>query len=327
MVKNLRNNRNTMIRLWGIHNQIKHGFYPSAKSLSQKLEVNQRTIERDIQQLRDWLSAPIEYDRVCKGYYYTEEFNLPPFQFTEGEMVCLFLGQKLLSQMEGTVYQSDLRMLFDKVQCLLNTDSKLSYKMLEEIISFNIAPLRGEDWQVAQNFSSLQTAVNSQNKVRIAYHSMNNSEIADRVIYPYHIRYHQSAWYVIAYCTMRSEIRIFALDRISALEILEEKFILPLDFNIEKYLENVWGIMRGEQYQVKIEFDAFQAKWIRERPLKEGEEIREAEGGGLIFTCNVSGLTEITQWVMSFGSHAKVLEPEELRNEIKEEIKKLKEIY
>jgi predicted DNA-binding transcriptional regulator YafY len=327
MAKDLRNNRNTIIRIWEIHKQIKNGYYPSVRDLAQNLEVNQRTIERDIEQLRDRMSAPIEYDRIRKGYYYTNDFTLPPFQFTEGEMVCLFLGQKLLTQLEGTAYRSDLQMLFDKLQCLLTADSRFSNSMVEDIISFNISPLRGEDWRVAQNFSLLRKAANLKNQVKIEYHSMNSGETAARVIFPYHLRYHQGAWYVIAYCTVRSEPRIFALDRINSIEVLTEKFNYPADFNIDKYLENVWGIIRGTQYQVVIEFDQFQAKWIKERPLKAGEKIRESEDGGVIFTCEVSGLTEIKQWALSFGSHAKVLSPPELITELEQEIKKLGEIY
>ncbi|NLY76137.1 MAG: WYL domain-containing protein, partial [Firmicutes bacterium] len=120
---------------------------------------------------------------------------------------------------------------------------------------------------------------------------------------------------------------IFAVDRIRELEVLAEKFDYPADFNIEKYLEGVWGIMRGEPYPAAIKFDRFQARWIRERPLREKESLEETPDGGVIFRTEVSGLTEIKQWALSFGGHAEVLEPEELREEIRREVERMREIY
>jgi predicted DNA-binding transcriptional regulator YafY len=327
VVGKLRAERSTMIRLWRIHSLIKNYRYPNVRSLSEDLGVHSRTIERDLEQLRDRMSAPVEYDRDRKGYYYVEEFSLPPFQFSEGEMVALFLGQKLLAQFEGTSYKEDLGSLLDKLQCLLSADSRFPGAFLEEVVSFNVAPLRGEDWRVAGNFSVLQKAIGARRKVLMVYQSINAGEVAERTVCPYHLRYYNGAWYLVAFCLLRSEVRIFALDRIEALQAVEETFVFPEDFKIEEYLDGVLGIVRGRKYTVEVRFDRFQARWIREKALRPGEAIREEDGGGVIFECEVSGLTEIKQWVLSFGSHAEVLGPEELREEIREEVKQLGKVY
>ena len=149
----------------------------------------------------------------------------------------------------------------------------------------------------------------------------------ERVVHPYHLRFREGAWYLIGFCSLRNDVLIFAVDRIRNLEVLYKKFEYPADFNIEKYLEGVWGIMRGEPYQVAIRFDPFQARWIRERPLRDGESLEELPDGGVVFKAEVSGLTEIKQWALSFGSHSEVLEPEELREEIRREIEGMREIY
>ncbi len=131
-------NRNAMIRIFTIHNFIENSQYPNIQSLAEHLEVNARTVERDIEQLRDFFNAPLVYDRLHKGYYYEEKFALPPFQFTEGEMVVLFLGQKLLNQVEGGIYKKEIRSLSEKLQCLFNSKPNPGNFLLEDTVSFNI---------------------------------------------------------------------------------------------------------------------------------------------------------------------------------------------
>ncbi|MGE5557467.1 MAG: helix-turn-helix transcriptional regulator [Bacillota bacterium] len=324
---NGRANRNTVVRLREIDRRLKSGGFPNIKSLAAELEVHPRTVERDIAQLRDFFHAPIAYDAWRKGYYYTEDFSLPLCHFSEGEVVALFLGQKLLDQLDGTPFKKDLRSLTEKVRYLLNGESGLPPSVCEEIVSFNIAPLRGEDLRVAENFAVLQKAVQSRKKVMINYRSISAGEKKERTVSPYHLRYYNGAWYLIGHCEIHNEPRIFALDRILSLKQLPEKYAYPPDFRLEEYLDGVWGIMRGNRIHAEIRFDAFQAKWIRERPLKPGEKMEELPDGSLILYCEASGMLEIEQWVLSFGCHAEALGPAELRAKVAEEVRKMGNIY
>lgn len=322
-----RTGRSTVIRIWTIYTLIKNRLYPDCRKLAARLEVSPRTIERDIEQLRDQMQAPIEYDRLRRGYFFSKDFSMPMPRFSDGEIISLFLGQKLIAQMEGLAYRAELRSLREKLECLLGTEGKISGPDLEEFISFDIEPLRGEDWRVAEYLSGLRRAVMEHLKVKMFYQSVSANTESDRVVHPYHLRFHEGAWYLFGYCTLRNEIRTFAVDRIKSLVVLTDKFDYPVDFKIEDYLEGVWGIIRGKLIRVVIKFDQFQARWIRERPLREGEFLEETPDGGVIFRADVSGLTEIKQWALSFGGHAEVLEPEELRREVAEEVRKLGGIY
>ncbi len=322
-----RTGRSTVIRIWTIYTLIKNRLYPDCRKLAVRLEVSPRTIERDIEQLRDQMQAPIEYDRLRRGYFFSKDFSMPMPRFTEGEIISLFLGQKIIAQMEGLACRSEFRSLREKLECLLGTDGKLSGPELEEFISFDIEPLRGEDWRVAEYLSGLRRAVMERLKVKMFYQSVSANTESERIVHPYHLRFHEGAWYLIGFCTLRNEVRIFAVDRIKSMEILADKFDYPADFKIEDYLEGVWGIIRGKLIRVAIRFDKFQARWIRERPLREGESLEETVDGGVVFMAGVSGFTEIKQWILSFGDHAEVLEPEELRNEIWREVKRMREIY
>jgi len=74
-------------------------------------------------------------------------------------------------------------------------------------------------------------------------------------------------------------------------------------------------------------FDSFAARWVRERKWHESQRLDEQPDGSLILRFTVSGLGEVKRWVFSFGSHAEVLAPEELREEIQRETKKMAEKY
>ena len=77
--------RNAYARITHIHRLISAKRYPNVPYLAERIEVSRKTIERDIEKLRDFFGAPIEYDHHKKGYYYREPFELPHVKLTEGE--------------------------------------------------------------------------------------------------------------------------------------------------------------------------------------------------------------------------------------------------
>src|SRR5208282_2921251 len=83
---------------------------PNARTLARELEVTPRTIQRDIEFMRDQLDAPLEFDNVRNGYYYTDpSYRLSYFQVTEGELVALLVSAHVMDQYRGTPFEEDLR--------------------------------------------------------------------------------------------------------------------------------------------------------------------------------------------------------------------------
>ena len=91
-----------------------------------------------------------------------------------------------------------------------------------------------------------------------------------------------------------------------------------------------WNIIlrvAAKRENITIKFDEYQARWIRERDWHPSQKIEELPSGELILRLSVGGLGEVKRWVMGYGSHAEVIEPESLRREIEAEVKKMKKIY
>ncbi|MBS3971328.1 MAG: WYL domain-containing transcriptional regulator [Clostridia bacterium] len=320
--------RPAVFRLYRINQLLKEKCYPNTVYMAEKLEVSRRTIERDIEHMRDSLGAPITYCPVKKGYYYEKEFDMPAFHLTDGELVALYFGKRIISKCIGTSLEKPLRNAFEKILAACDEIITIDFKKLEEISSFEFEPIRGKEEKVSNYYETIFRAIQNKKTIWIEYYTVSRDDITSRAVSPYHIRYYQGAWYLIGYCHIRKELRHFALDRINLLKQTGEKFYVVKGFNLKKYLESAFGVEWGTwEQEVVIYFDAHQARWIREKTWHETQKIKENEDGSLILSLKVSGLWEVKRWVMGFGKHAKVLKPQSLQEDILEEINKMEKIY
>lgn len=279
--------------------------------------------------MRDRLGAPICYDYSRRGYYYEEHgFQLPPFHMSEEELIALFMGQKLLSQFMGTPFERKVRNALDKILSAIPESGVADLNSINDIVSFDIRPLRGDEERVLNNYSRLAAAIEKRKKVWLRYYSASSDEVNERYVDPYHLRYHQGAWYLIGYCNLRKAMRIFALDRIQELRNTEEPFRFVKGFVLKDYLSSALGIETGDKLQeVAIRFDRDQARWVCERCWHHTQKIEPQADGSVVLRITVSGLGEVKRWVLGFGGHAEVLYPEELRRELIMEAQNMLSIY
>jgi len=323
-------NKAILIRIFKIFQKIRDLSYPNLDRLTEEIsfeigEVSKRTIKRDIATLRDDLNLPIEYDRRRGGYYLAEkcEFPFPPL--SGGEVISLLIATNLLQQFKGTPLEKSLSSLEKKIEFLLSDKVSMGPKELEMALSVNISYIKLKN-DVSNAFDKIFRAITEKRRVLINYHSLSSNETRERKVDPYHLYNFQGVWYFCGYCHFRREVRDFALDRIGSIKILNEKFEVRKDFDLRDYLNRAFRIYKGDTQKIKIWFDSYQARWIKERIWHESQEIEELENGEIILTIE-GNIEEVRRWVMSYGSHCKVLEPESLRKEIEEEIKRLSELY
>jgi len=92
-------------------------------------------------------------------------------------------------------------------------------------------------------------------------------------------------------------------------------------------LESAFDIVCGEPIDVKIWFPAGQSRYIKERKWSKTQKIEDQKDGSIILSMTTSGWWDVKRWVLSFGADAKVLEPEELRKEIVEELEAAEDRY
>ena len=307
-------------RLLEIHKLVSEGAYPNCRKLAEILEVTRRTVERDIERLRDQLGVPIEYDRRRRGYYYAGPVDLPTLRFREGEAIVLFLGQRLLMQCRGTPFEGFVKDAMEKVRLLLPHHVEISLEQAVDPVSFHVEPLRGAEIEVAQRYQLLYKAIRYKKTIVTDYFTPARNRVATREIDPYHLRFMGGAWYCIGYCHLRGQVRTFALDRMTNLRQTDKSFEIPADFSVEEYLADSLALERGVPQRVVIEFDPTETPYIKGRRWHKSQVIEELPDGGLRLTMVVGSLGEVKRWVMSLGSHAWVVEPESLREEVRREL-------
>lgn len=314
--------RQQIHRLFEIDSMIRAGRYPSPRSLAEYFEVTERTVHRDLTYLRDVLHAPLEFDRLRGGYHYTD----PSFRFTavhtfsEGELLALLMAVRLLREFRGTSLEPMVQTALDKLSRFLPDSVEISLQELFTGISFAIEPLRGDERKVGDVFAHLASAVRAHRQVRMKYYAASRRESRVRVVDPYNIRFVDGTWYLIGYCHLRRDFRIFALDRIQSLEITDQTFERDPSFAVDKYLADTWRIERGSGlYRVVLRFSQDVVPYVQGKRWHPSQQAELQPDGSLILSFQISSLTEIQRWVLSFGGRCQVLQPAELRERVRED--------
>jgi predicted DNA-binding transcriptional regulator YafY len=143
------------------------------------------------------------------------------------------------------------------------------------------------------------------------------------------------SWYLLALVLdgkSKGELRQFKLARIERTSLVDQPFLPPADFDLESHLQGAWELFRrsdgrDERIRVVVEFDALFAKNILETMWHSSQVIQPLAQGGVRFSAEVNGFDEILWWVLQMGSHAKVIEPVELRELVARELEATRKLY
>ena len=113
------------------------------------------------------------------------------------------------------------------------------------------------------------------------------------------------------------------------MEQLDDAFRVPKNFSIERYLGNAWHMIPepGRDRKVVIHFEPLVAANVAEVVWHRTQQTKLRKDGSLRFEVTVSGLWEISWWIMGYGDQAEVQEPKELREIIAERAARLSERY
>lgn len=281
-----------------------------AQDLAEKFEISKRTAYRDVTALSE-MGVPI-ISLPGEGYELMEGFYLPPLVFTPDEAAALFLGAELLrSQASGRLIGAAEQAL-SKLRAALPKPSRQQAEQLSDIIRFHVL---AEQFDLDEpRLLRLQQALVNQQLVEIVYHSFGRDEVTRRYIEPRQLVYADGVWYLNAYCRLRQDLREFRLDRIDQLWLLEERFE-PRSLADAAYLRQV---------TVRIKFAPQVIRWVQERQHYgfAGHELTTADGYQ-VWRYELNDVLEMKGWIQSWGAQAEVLEPAELRAELRAEASRL----
>jgi len=300
-----------------IHHEIASGSYPNASTMARELEVSTKSIQRDLEFMRDRLNLPLEYDGSRFGYYYTEPVSsFPTLQITEGELVALLIAEKALEQYRGTNFEKPLVSALKKMAAQLPDTVSFNIAEWDQTISFRTS---AEPILNLEIFDALAKATAARKQLRFDYRKPGQQKPEPRVVDPYHLANINGEWFLFAFDHARKDIRTFVPARINGVESTGKTFSRPAKFSLEKRLHDSFGVVSGHgEFNVVIRFDEFAAGYIREKRWHPSQQLRELKGGGAELRMKLSSLAEVQRWVLSWGGHARVIAPRELAASVRE---------
>ena len=249
-----------------------------------------------------------------------------PIPFTLTEIMALYFSQDMLKVFKDTPFYESLESLFKKIKSTIPPESIRYLNQVQQTLHIGLKPYK-EYGKFREIITQVNEAALSRKRIEIVYFAMSQGKKTKRRVDPYKIWFFNSTFYLIGYCHLRKEIRIFALDRIKMLHQTDEDFVIPEDFKLEDFLKPSFGVYQGEEQKVRIWFSAEIAGYIKEKIWHESQKLIPQKDGSVIFEAQVAGTDEIRFWILNWGSNAEVLEPSSLREEIRMEAGKMLERY
>lgn len=246
---------------------------------------SKRTLQRDIKEIRNVFGIDIEYSKSQKGYFISQNEN------------------------ENMNFQRMME-AFDMFNSL---------NLAQDLTPF--IHLEKRRPQGTENLYGLLHAIKNRLQVKFTYHKFWEEELSQRLAEPYALKEFKNRWYIMAKDNKDKNIKSFALDRLTNLEITNQPYQYPDNYSIEQSYRNCFGIIspNDEKPQdIILSFDPFQGKYIKTLPLHDTQQVLVDNDKELKIKLKLCMTHDLIMELLSFGDNMKVIEPKSLADQIKQ---------
>lgn len=292
------------------------------RELAAELGVHTKTVRRAIATLQEAGFSVVEKTgpRGRKTWHIETTEGLSQLTFTFDEALALYLGRRFLAPLMGTMIGAAAGRAFKKIRsCLGSTAVEYIDAMTPRwhVTTFGAADYSDK----ADILDQLLMGLEEHKVIDITYRSLQATEPVTYPIHPYAFVQHRSALYVIGHSPNHGENRMFKVNRIEAANKTVFPFEMPEDFDLKATMASAFGVYLGQdEITVKVRFQPAVARYIEESTWHPSQKLVKQRDGSVLAEFELSDSREFKAWVMSFGRQAEVLEPQELRQEIAEEL-------
>ncbi|HKD09394.1 MAG TPA: YafY family protein [Bryobacteraceae bacterium] len=279
----------------------------SGAELATRLEVSGRTVQRYIARLQD-LSIPVESSRGVGGAYRLRRgFRLPPMMFTDEEAFALTLGLRALRHLGLAVFAPATEGAAAKLGRVLPDPLRESARAVDEVVAVEPGP-----WVISTSAKSLIracTAIRTGHGVAFRYETHDRTS-SQREVDPYGVVHTDGRWYLVGFCRMRKDLRTFRLDRVSELELRDERFERPAGFDAKGYLERSMPFVEAG-FSIEVWLD-LPIERLRQHFAMHRVMMQE-ENGGTVLRCNRGNMEPFAAMLLTLGCSIVVRQPPEFR--------------
>jgi predicted DNA-binding transcriptional regulator YafY len=311
---------NRLERLVRIHRLLSSKRPVPMRRFMGELGISRTTVTRDFEYLREFLNAPIIYDRDANGHHYdpqAQEFQLPGFWLNQSELYALLAAEHLLETVQPGLLAPYLGPLKARIRSLLGQSGQRIDDLNQRIKVFS--PGRRE----VDNdcFSAVAEATLAGQQLCFDYHGRSRDVRGPRKVHPHRLVNYRANWYLVATCEAAGAIRVFSLDRIGKPALLAD-LVRPADeAQVDRALEGSYGIFTGTaQAWAVLRFSPQAARWAAEERWHP-DQLGAWKADGYELQVPYSNPTELIMEILRYGPEVEVLAPTELRDAVVERLR------
>lgn len=250
-----------------------------------QIGFSKRTLQRDIKEIRNVFGIDIEYSKSQKGYFISQNEN------------------------ENMNFQRMME-AFDMFNSL---------NLAQDLTPF--IHLEKRRPQGTENLYGLLHAIKNRLQIKFTYQKFWEEELSQRLVEPYALKEFKNRWYIMAKDSKDNNIKSFALDRLTSLEITNLSYQYPDNYSIEQSYRYCFGIISPndeEPQDIILSFDPFQGKYIKTLPLHETQQVLVDNDVEMKIKLKLHLTHDLVMELLSFGDNMKVIEPKSLADQIKQ---------
>ncbi|MGH7873854.1 MAG: helix-turn-helix transcriptional regulator [Candidatus Binatia bacterium] len=281
---------------------------------------NARTVRRDLEAL-ETVGFPLVTERhngqtrwrLMEGFR-----DIPALGFSATELMALLLSRNLLKPLEGTEIAESLKSALSKAATALPPQGHEYVRAMEQMFSVGLGPHKNYR-EHRQTIDRISHAIAKLRTIQMRYYSASRDSTGRREVDPYHVWFAGGGLYMIAYCHLRKEVLLFAVERIRSIALTDHPYQMPLGFNVQDYVQDALNVMRGRRIEVELLFSKKATAWIKDKTWHPSQETKLLKDGRLKMILKVADNDELVGWILSFGWQVKVARPESLRAKVRDE--------
>ncbi|WP_439516072.1 helix-turn-helix transcriptional regulator [Sediminibacterium sp.] len=250
-----------------------------------QIGFSKRTLQRDIKEIRNVFGIDIEYSKSQKGYFISQNEN------------------------ENMNFQRMME-AFDMFNSL---------NLAQDLTPF--IHLEKRRPQGTENLYGLLHAIKNRLQIKFNYQKFWEEELSQRFVEPYALKEFKNRWYIMAKDSKDNNIKSFALDRLTNLEITNQTYQYPDNYSIEQSYRYCFGIISPndeEPQDIILSFDPFQGKYIKTLPLHNTQQVLVDNDEEMKIKLKLCLTHDLVMELLSFGDNMKVIEPKSLADQIKQ---------
>lgn len=287
-----------------------------AQDLAERFGVSLRTIYRDIRALEQ-AGVPI-LSEAGVGYSLMDGYRIPPVMFTREEAGSLVTAEKLMRSLSDKSLGDQFTSAVDKIRSVLKTYDKEWLDSLDETIQVRVPKVMfNEDIE-----DSLQVVIHSiaDRKSIIMKYKTFYGEESEREIEPVGVFHENNNWYIFGFCLLRNDYRQFRTDRIIEIKRTQNRFQRQHP-SLSYFLQEKTDIPR---FKVRLLVDPAIANYLSSSRHNYGYVSERITDQGIEMTFETIEISEaFPRWFLCFGDHMQILEPEELKENVRKLMSKI----